>query len=300
MGAHYRSLQIKGGNRDALIVAAESLVRAHNGRLFIGPEINRWIGLYLDDSVPTETFASKIGEQLKASVLDLLVHDSDVFIYNFYRDGRLIDEYSSCPDYFEEVPLAEHQRLKGKPEVFRDLLSSDDEVTDLQSLLTAIGEGEFAFEENRLEKFAALLGIENTLTSYDYLTDGEWDGISGRKQFVHVPDLTAEKTAAKAVAAARRAEIKRLKKERIFCFESLPPGKGAISHGEATFDPIRGGILFKWDSYAANPAEPRLLYAQPPWTSEPEAIEIPASSNPLKDLVFSRTGRWFAYSDDQL
>src|SRR5439155_4153943 len=103
MGAHYRTLQIKGENRDAVIAAVESLVRAHNGKSLIGPEINGWTGIYLDDSAPTEAFAVALARQLNASVLDLMVHDSDIFIYNFYREDQLIDEYSSCPDYFEEV-----------------------------------------------------------------------------------------------------------------------------------------------------------------------------------------------------
>jgi len=300
MGAHYRSLQIKCENRDAVIAAAENLVTAHNGRLFIGSKINGWTGLYLDNSAPTEAFAIAFAKQLNASVLDLMVHDSDIFIYNFYRGDQLIDEYSSRPDYFEEVSVAEHQRLKGKPEVFRNLVDSDNKLAELGSLLTTHDDEEFVFEENRLEKFAELLGIENTLTSYEYLTRGEWDGINGRKQFVHIPDLTAGKTAAKAASADLRAEIKRLKKEGILCFESLPPGKHAILLGEAIFDPLRGGILFNWGSYASNPVEPRLFYAKPPWTSEPEAVEIPASSAFPNNLVFSRTGKWFAYFDGQL
>src|SRR2546429_142954 len=230
MGAHYRSLQIKCElsryrpvqplvfePMNNLPLCAENLVTAHNGRLFIGSKTNGWTGLYLDNSAPTEAFAIALAKQLNASVLDLIVHDSDIFIYNFYRGDQLIDEYSSRPDYFEEVSEAEHQRLKGKPEVFRDLVDSDNKLAELGSPLTAHDDEEFDFEENRLEKFAELLGIENTLTSYEYLTRGEWDGINGRKQFVHIPDLTAGKAAAKAAAAALRARINRLKKARILC-----------------------------------------------------------------------------------
>jgi hypothetical protein len=300
MGAHYRSLQIKTENRDAVILLAEHLAKSHKGRLLIGPQLNCWTGLYCDDSVPAEAFASNISEQLKTVALDLMVHDSDIFLYSFYRDGRLIDQYSSRPDYFEEVPLAEHQRLTGKAEVFSDLLGSGEKFSELQSLLASNGKEEFVFEENRLEKFADLFGIENTLTSYEYLMAGEWEGINGRKHFVHIPDLSAEESEAKAAVAALRAEIKRLRKEGILCLESLPPGKAAHAVGEAVFDPISGGILLKWGSYAVIPTEPRLFHAEPPWTSEPKAIELPAASNSPNDLVFSGTGRWFAYSDDQL
>lgn len=300
MGAHYRSLQVKGKNRDLIIAAVERLARAHKGKLLIGPEINGWTGIYFDDSVPTEASAVAVATQLDASVLELMVHDSDIFIYNFYRGAQLIDEYSSCPDYFEEVSAAEHQRLKGKPGVFRDLVDSDEKLAKLNALLTAQDGEEFVFEENRVDKFAELLGIKNTLTSYEYLTNGEWDGIEGRKQFLHIPDQTAEKTAAKTAAAALRVESKRLKKEGILCFESLPPGRKGIISGEATFDPWHGGILFNWGRYGSQPTGPRLFHAKPPWTSEPEAVEIPASAELPKDLVFSRTGKWFAYFDGEL
>src|SRR5690242_12769068 len=103
MGAHYRSIQIRGENRTSVVAVAEDIARAQNGKLLLGPLLNGWIGLYLHDSLPGEGLAGKISKSLKTDVLDLVVHDSDIFIYSFYQQGRLIDKYSSSPDYFEEV-----------------------------------------------------------------------------------------------------------------------------------------------------------------------------------------------------
>jgi hypothetical protein len=300
MGAHYRSVQVRGGQRNAIIRAAEALVAPKHGKFLVGPGINGWTGIYLDDSMPCNEFARALAKQLEAVVFDLIVHDSGIFMYNFYRGAELADEYCSCPDYFEEVPAAEHQRLKGKPEVFRDLVDANEKMTVLEQLLAAPKGEEFLFEERRLERFAELLGINNTLSSYEYLISGEREGIIGRKQFVHIQDQTAEKIAAKTAAAALRAEMRRLKKEGVLCFESAPSSRHGLMFGEATFDPLRGGILFKWGSYASTPDAPRLLCVKPPWTSEPEAVEVPAGASIPSDLVFSRTGKWFACFDGQL
>jgi WD40 repeat protein len=282
------------------MAAAEPLARAQNGQLLVGPVLKGWIGLYLNDSLSSEGFAAEISKAVDTVVLDLVVHDSDIFIYNFYKQGRLIDEYSSSPDYFEQVSEAEHSRLHGKPEVFWELLGSDEKVNGLRSLLSSKDKEKFLFEENRLEKFAELLGIKNTLSSYQYLTNGEWDGIEGRKQFDHIPDLTAEKAGARAAASTLRAEMKRLQRDGTLCFESLPPGKSAFVPGEAMFDPLRGGVLFRWGIHAGYAAGPKLFHARPPWTSEPEVVDIPGSSLAPSALVFSRTGKLFAYFEDKL
>src|SRR5262249_14981136 len=150
--------------RNAVLVVVEEMARALNGRLLVGPELNGWIGLYPNDSLSGEGFAAEVSKKLETSVLALMVHDSDIFIYNFYQQGQVIDEYSSSPDYFEEVSQAERERLRGKPEVFQHLSSPAETVAELRSLLSSKDDEEFLFAENRLEKFADLLSIKNTLT----------------------------------------------------------------------------------------------------------------------------------------
>lgn len=300
MGAHYLSVQIKSDDRNAVLVLVEDMARAQNGRLLVAPALNGWIGLYPNDALSGEGFAAEVSKKLGASVIALMVHDSDVFIYNLYQQGQLIDEYSSSPDYFEKVSQAERERLKGKPEVFQRLLGSAETVTALRALLSSKEDEKFVFAENRLEKFAELLSIRNTLSSYDYLTNGEWSGIEGRTQFIHIPDLTAEKASARAAAATIRTEMKRLKNEGILCFESLPPGKSDLAPGEALFDPLTGGILFRWGLNAGYAGGPRLLGVKPPWDAEPEVVDIPGSSASPVAPVFSRTGKLFAYFEGKL
>ena len=49
--------------------------------------------------------------------------------------------------------------------------------------------------EDASEQFAGLLNLPNAMTAYEYLQDGERDGIEKWKQFIHVPDLAPEREA---------------------------------------------------------------------------------------------------------
>jgi hypothetical protein len=282
MGAHYSSMQVRTDNRDAVVAAVEDLARERKRRVLLGPRINGWVGLYLDDdSGGDEAFAAAVAKRLGVTVLHLMVHDSDIFFYNFFRGGQLLDEYSSYPDYFEEVSAEERDRLRGKPEVFRDLAGSDAIVAQIRALLTSDDKEKFLFEEHRLEKLAELLGIENGLTSYRYLTLGEWDAIKERKLFIHIPDLSAERAAKRTAERALRAEKKRLQKEGPFCLECRPPGnqrQRVNSRGDFCFDPVDGGLLVRWYTFGGPARPPVVLRYQSPWTAKPEPVEPPPTS----------------------
>jgi hypothetical protein len=242
-----------------------------------------------------------LARRLETDVLYLMVYHSDIFFYSFFRNGELLNEYSSDPDYFEEASPAERERLKASPELFRELAGSPEGLMEITRLLNrGIGAIEFDFEENRLEIFAALLGIRNALTSYDYLTRGEHDGIERWKEFVHIPDQSAEKAARKAAAAALRAAKRRLKKAGLLCAECLPPGKKrqrTDARGEFCFDPVSGGLLILWQAF---PAPPQLIRLQSPWTRGPQPIEIQFASSRPGGLAMSSRGKWLAVFDQSL
>ena len=193
MGAFYNSIQVRGENRDAVKTALESFACDGGKRFLLGPALDGWIAIYPDDSGQDERCTTILSKRLNTIVLCLTVYDSDLFFYNFIRNGELLNEFSSSPDYFEQVSSTEHQRLQAKPELFRGLVGSPEQFAEITQLLECGDNApKFDFEEHRMEKFAALLGIRNTLTSYEYLTQGEHDGITGWEQFIHVPDRSAD------------------------------------------------------------------------------------------------------------
>jgi hypothetical protein len=74
--------------------------------------------------------AESLTRKLHCSALASLVHDSDIFLYWLYENGKLVDTYDSLPDYFEaeskksmpeggdaEILCATFDKPEAKPEI---------------------------------------------------------------------------------------------------------------------------------------------------------------------------------------
>ena len=197
------------------------------------------------------------------------------------------------PDYFEEVSPEDRERLKGRPELFGTLVDSQ---TKVQAIASLLGRTRDVFEEGRFRSLAKLLDIQNASTSYDYLIRGEPHGVTRRKEFIHVPDLTAEKAERKAARTAIRAELKRLKASGVLCLDLQPrtfPGAMGVA-----FEPLHGGLLLNLSNLYPRSGE-KVLHLRPPWTDEPEPLDLGVDTTPAS-LTFSRSGKWLAGHDEQL
>ena len=138
MGSHYRSLHVRGTDQGTVLAAVEKLLSNQTrGRVLVGPGLNGWVGVYPNDDAGSEQFPLALSESLNSTVLDFLLHDSDVFLYNAFHAGKLVDEYSSAPDYFETISPAEHDRLKGRPESFAALANSSSKLQATISIYAA-------------------------------------------------------------------------------------------------------------------------------------------------------------------
>jgi hypothetical protein len=228
MGAFYGSIHIRTENSDAVRKALEDVAKEADCRFLLGPALNGWISVFPNNAGQGDQISVEIAKRLPYDMFHLIVHDDDIFAYYFYRDGRLIDHYNSRPDYFSKVSDEEKQKSRGRPELFQDLLREPESLSKLNTLLVA---KRFSFEQERMAEFVELLGLSNALSSYEYLQSGERDDIKGWKQFVHIPDLTAEKAARRAVQAKIRAEKKRLQKEGVLLTEIKPSLRKGSSLG---------------------------------------------------------------------
>ena len=122
MGSHYNSIHVRHADHLAVVATVETLLSKNkSGRLLIGPPFNGWVGVYPDDAVGAEDFSAALSDRLQTTVLGLVLHDSSLIIYNHFHAGKLADEYSSDPDYFEKVSPMDHERLKGKPDCLPSL-----------------------------------------------------------------------------------------------------------------------------------------------------------------------------------
>src|SRR5262245_53094651 len=126
---------------------------------------------------------SHVGNRLSAALscysLALIVHDDDLFFYNLDHDGKSLDGYNSCPQYFEQrrLPDAKIGEQRHSPEAFQPILPPGRSVAELRALLNrgwwnayASGnldengvphsnEDGFVFEGERMTAFGTLLQL---------------------------------------------------------------------------------------------------------------------------------------------
>ena len=185
----FGSIHVKTGDASRVREALETVARRTDSRFLMGPEVNGWISVFPDQDQSDEA-SVHLARLLPEDIFQFMVHDDDIFMYWFYRKGELVDRYNSYPDYFEGmgdtvVSEEEKQQCVGRPELFQDLLSGPDKLAKLKQLLAA-SHDDYMFENERMAKFARLLGLANALGSYDYLQEGERDWIEGWERFVHI------------------------------------------------------------------------------------------------------------------
>lgn len=141
-----------------------------------------WVSAYeqrasLHDEDRIRDLITGISRELRVPGIAFLVHDSDFACYWLVDHGRLIDEFNSCPDYFQET-AGENGPSGGQAELVLPYCVLGWDRDRLESILNT----ESLFAEAILEQLAYALGIdvERALTDYRDLTDDEgpdsWGG----------------------------------------------------------------------------------------------------------------------------
>jgi len=289
MGGHYGTIHVRTEDRDAVRSAVERLVSDRTRRFQIAPPIGGWVTVFPEhngqDSAVSEALAARLSDK---TLIHCLVHDDDVFAYWLFEDGRLVETYNSCPDYFGDP---NPQPRGGNAEALRHLLLDPTKVSELQTLLDS---DRFDFELERQDQFAALFGLPNTAYAYEYLQGGERDGVQRWKDFIHIPDPAPEKAARRAAAAQERAELKRLQRERVLLVNEVG-GKSRNKHFAKTplwaLDPATSAVILTWQDYAYGETSPPewQRFSPPQWGTEKwEAIEVGRAAG----LQFSSAGSW--------
>jgi hypothetical protein len=162
MGAFFDSIHVRTENSRSVQKALEQIAKEADCKFLLGPALNRWTSIFPSDSGKDDEICAKIAKLIPNDVFHLIVHDDDIFIYCFYRNTQLIDEYNSWPDSFEEVSEAEKQKCRGRPELFQDLLRDPKSLGKLKTLLAA---DKFTFESERMAQFVKVLGLSNALSN---------------------------------------------------------------------------------------------------------------------------------------
>lgn len=289
MGGFYGSIHVRTENRDAVRAAVEVLRCEGVSKFFLAPAIDGWVTVYPEQNGQESAVAEALSLKLPEIVLiHCMVHDDDLFAYSVFENGRVVDAYNSCPEYFGDEDAPERG---GNAQTLKHLLVEPEKVDDLQRLLDA---ERFTFELERPDRFADFLGLPNTASAYEYLKEGETEGVREWKKFIHIPDLTLEKERRKAAAAQERALIKQLKSEGVLLLYEVGPKTGdgrIITYPSWAINPKNSKLLCSWHVYS-NAAE-RAWYQTcgPDWRTEP--IEFPGTEPPI-EIVYSQSGEFLA------
>ena len=166
VGTFFVNYQVRETKTAKIIKTLQNLIES---RAYVSSFKQGWVSVYDEFSdqqneQELHRLAKDLSDHLATDVLAFLVHDSDILIYLIYKQGKLVDEYNSRPDYWEKVSSTTRNRLKGKPEAllpYCKLGTSSQEIVDILNK-------KYTFEEDKLIELAALLNIDQERICSDF------------------------------------------------------------------------------------------------------------------------------------
>ena len=315
MGAFYGSIHLRTKKRNRVRAALQGL--AGDTPLLVAPALDGWVGVYPEGNGQDAELAGKIARAVGGIALYVFLHDGDLFGYCYYREGQVVDEYCSAPDYFEPASESERQRLRGRPEALAELLPRRGAAAELENVLHPHADGRgFAVAGLALLKFARLLRLPNVMTSYeDLMEESFWTSrwvrwplrvaawvvpplrpfvVRGWWRFVHLPDRSAEVRRERHRPARRALAYSQLQAEGLLRLYEV--GKqGWFFHREPRVCPNRAGDGFfvVW----THAWSPRLVEYSPPWPRGGREAPL-AVGGAVEALCLSHSGRLLALGDN--
>jgi WD40 repeat protein len=286
MGAFFDTVYIRGIDRPLAVDALGELAGKLNCCFLLAPEIRGWTAIY-SSREQDGNIANAIQKRLSCEVLYTLLHDSDLFCYDYYRDGDLVDEYNSRPDYFGKVSAGKRERLKGSPRELRGLLQDPADEFELRRLLMSKDDPDMFHAHKLLDGFARLLGLPNSNASYGYLMAKHDDTeIEQRADFIHIPDLAPEKAKRAQQSAVVNLELQRLQERGILLYSRSPAPVAPCPEAAGN-----GFLTLEMDPGFVKPERPVYRIAGPSFEPEPVEVNLQAAH---RGVTLSPSGRLLA------
>jgi hypothetical protein len=150
-------------------------------RFHIAHAKNDWTSLYEErasqqDDVRIRELAGGLSRDLRVAAIAFMVHDSDIACYWLFDNGQLLDEYNSCPDYFDDDAAEDGtpNQSGGRTDVLVRYCRPGVRQDELAEILTQ----DAVFAEGVIEGLAAALEIdpERALADYRDVAGGESGG----------------------------------------------------------------------------------------------------------------------------
>jgi hypothetical protein len=177
---------VRSGDQTAVAAAVRQLPRRLGA--LVAPPVDKWTAVFDEASdQPDEDrlsgYTVMLSARLNTVAVGFMVYESDVLLYTLAENGKLVDQFSSWPDYFDEsLPDSEMEALSGDPRCLARLAH----VSPAQ--VNHILEGEHDFAEEKLAELARLLGLPLSITHWGYndLLNPETDQPADRAAFIEI------------------------------------------------------------------------------------------------------------------
>jgi hypothetical protein len=103
VGNFYTNVTVRGIAQEGVVAAVDALgYRAFVSHTTSGLTVVCEEESDAQDELVWRGVAKQLSERLNCEALAVMNHDDDILVYALYRNGKLLDEYNSCPDYWEE------------------------------------------------------------------------------------------------------------------------------------------------------------------------------------------------------
>jgi hypothetical protein len=125
------------------------------------PPRDGWATLYEElaseqNDTRIQSLTADLSKDLQVPAIAFMVHDSDIACYWLFENGRLLDQFNSCPDYFDDAMDDEPTGATGgRPEILLRFTRPGVEAAQLEAILSQ----KSLFAENVIEQLAETLGI---------------------------------------------------------------------------------------------------------------------------------------------
>jgi hypothetical protein len=108
----------------------------------IAPAKNGWVSLYEERASQQNEkricdLAAGLSADLKTAAIAFSVHDSDIACYWLYENGKLLDKFNSCPDYFGAGGPVSATARGGQPDILLRFCRAGVSEGDLSQILGA-------------------------------------------------------------------------------------------------------------------------------------------------------------------
>jgi hypothetical protein len=184
MGAFYTTLLVRGASRDSI----ESWLRQQQRRAMVLPTRDGVTPVF-DKKCESQSqkeiilFSGSISKELKCSAWAVMNRDDDMLVYQLYKEGELVDQYSSVKaavyfgvvesGEFEEEDESDYAPTGGDATVLCELMGNGGDCEAVASSLTDLGPmgGRFFDASERHHALLRALGIDpaDLCIGYNYL-----------------------------------------------------------------------------------------------------------------------------------